>query len=55
MAHAESGRANLIDRASMYVAVSRAKSEAVIYTDDRNALIGVVAQRSQSRQTAMEM
>ena len=55
MAHAESGRANLIDRASMYVAVSRAKSEAVIYPDDRNALIGVVAQRSQSRQTAMEM
>ena len=31
--HAESGRANLVDQKAMYVAISRAKSEAVVVTD----------------------
>ena len=46
MVHAESGRANLVDQASMYVALSRARSEAVVYTDDRGKLAGGLAERS---------
>jgi conjugative relaxase-like TrwC/TraI family protein len=45
MVHAESGRANLVDQASMYVALSRAKREAGVYTDDRGKLAVGVAER----------
>ncbi|WP_419318824.1 MobF family relaxase [Caulobacter sp. ErkDOM-E] len=45
MVHAESGRANLIDQASIYVAISRARSEATVYTDDREKLTRGVQER----------
>lgn len=45
MVHAESGRANLVDQASMYVALSRARNDAVVYTDDRRKLVTGVAER----------
>ena len=49
MVHAESGRANLVDQASIYVAVSRARSEAAIYTDDRTKLVrGLPKSRAKS-------
>ena len=49
MVHAESGRANLVDQASMYVVLSRARSEAVVYTDDRGKLAVGVAERRAER------
>jgi ATP-dependent exoDNAse (exonuclease V) alpha subunit len=45
MVHAESTRANLVDQASMYVAMSRARNEAAVYTDDRGKLAVGVAER----------
>jgi conjugative relaxase-like TrwC/TraI family protein len=45
MVHAESGRANLVDQASIYVALSRARLEAGVYTDDRGKLAAGVAER----------
>lgn len=45
MVHAESGRANLIDQASIYVALSRARLEAGVYTDNRGKLAAGVAER----------
>jgi conjugative relaxase-like TrwC/TraI family protein len=45
MVHAESGRTNLVDQASMYVALSRARREAGLYTDDRGKLAVGVAER----------
>lgn len=39
MAHLESFRANTVDAASAYVAISRAREGAAIYTDSRAKLI----------------
>lgn len=55
MVHAESGRANLVDQASMYVALSRARSEAVVYTDDRGKLAVGVAERVSKMENALEV
>jgi len=38
MAHLESFRANTVDASSAYVAISRARTSAVLYTDDRPSL-----------------
>ena len=43
--HAESGRANLVDQKAMYVAISRAKSEAVVVTDNREKLVRGLGER----------
>lgn len=53
MVHAESGRANLVDQASMYVAMSRARSEAAVYTDDRGKLAVGVAERQARSSVAL--
>jgi ATP-dependent exoDNAse (exonuclease V) alpha subunit len=39
MAHLESFRANTVDARFAYVAISRARTSAVLYTDDRRSLI----------------
>lgn len=54
MVHAESGRTNLVDQASMYVALSRARNEAVVYTDDRGKLAVGLAERQVGAMSALD-
>lgn len=54
MVHAESGRANLVDQASMYVSLSRARSEALVYTDDRGKLAVGLAERQVGAMSALD-
>lgn len=53
LAHAESGSASLVDQKFVYVAVSRARMEAVIVTDDRSKLVAVLHERAGEKQTAL--
>ena len=52
--HADSRSANLVDQKMFYVALSRAKSEAVIVTDDRDRLVAAIYERAGEKQTALE-
>ena len=45
MAHMESFRANTVDAASVYVAISRARPSAAIYTDSRASLTDALGLR----------
>jgi ATP-dependent exoDNAse (exonuclease V) alpha subunit len=51
--HAESGRANLVDQKAMYVAISRAKSEAVVVTDSREKLVRGLGERGETLNLAV--
>ena len=51
--HADSKATNLVDQQMLYVAVSRARSGASIYTDDRGKLISAIAERAGIEQTAL--
>jgi ATP-dependent exoDNAse (exonuclease V) alpha subunit len=51
--HAESGRSNLIDQKAMYVAISRAKVEAVVVTDSREKLVRGLGERGGMENTAI--
>ncbi|MEA3265203.1 MAG: MobF family relaxase [Pseudomonadota bacterium] len=51
--HADSRSTNLVDQKMLYVAVSRARGEAVIVTDDRDRLVRAVTERAGEKQTAM--
>jgi conjugative relaxase-like TrwC/TraI family protein len=51
--HAESGRTNLVDQKAMYVAISRAKSEAVVVTDSREKLVRGLGERGGIENTAL--
>ena len=53
MIHADSKATNLIDQKSFYVAVSRAKESATIYTNDRGKLISAINERAGLAQTAL--
>ncbi len=53
--HADSRSANLVDQKMLYVALSRAKSEAVVVTDDKARLIRAIHERAGEKQTAMEV
>ena len=53
MAHLESFRTNTVDARSTYVAISRAKTSAAIYTDSREKLAGAIEQRSGERSIAL--
>lgn len=53
-AHAESWRVNLVTQASLYVLLSRARSAAHLFTDDRARLAEAVAGRSGQQPTALE-
>ena len=53
--HADSRSTNLVDQKMLYVALSRAKSEAIIVTDDRDRLVRVIYERAGEKQTALEV
>ncbi len=53
--HADSRSANLVDQKMLYVALSRAKSEAIVVTDDKTRLIRAIHERAGEKQTAMEV
>ena len=54
LVHAESDRVNLMSQQSLYVALSRATHEAIVYTDDRLALAAQVARTSGQKETALD-
>ncbi|MEL6773127.1 MAG: MobF family relaxase [Pseudomonadota bacterium] len=51
--HAEASRINLVNRASFYVALSRAKESGVVVTDSRAELAAAVAARAGRKETAL--
>ncbi|MDK2759874.1 MAG: relaxase domain-containing protein [Sphingopyxis sp.] len=51
--HADSRSTNLVDQKLLYVALSRARSEAVVVTDDRERLVRAITERAGEKQTAM--
>jgi ATP-dependent exoDNAse (exonuclease V) alpha subunit len=53
MIHADSRATNLVDQKMLYVAVSRAKTSAAIYTDDRVRLVSAINERAGVAQTAI--
>ena len=53
MVHLESFRTNTVDARSVYVAISRAKGSAAVYTDSREKLAGAIEQRSGERMAAL--
>ena len=55
LVHAESDRVNLMSQQSLYVALSRATHEAIVYTDDRVALATQVARTSGQKETALDI
>ena len=54
LVHAESDRVNLMNQQSLYVALSRATHEAIVYTDDRAALAAQVTRTSGQKETALD-
>ena len=53
MIHADSRAINLVDQKRIYVAVSRAKVSAAVYTDDRGKLVSALRERAGERQVAL--
>jgi len=53
MTHLESFRANTVDARSAYVAISRARQHAAIYTDSKEKLADAIETRSGERQAAI--
>jgi len=53
-AHVESYRANTVDARSVYVAISRARTGATLYTDSRPSLIEALGLRDGSRVGAID-
>ena len=51
--HADSRSTNLVDQKMFYVALSRAKSEAIVVKDDRARLISAIYERAGEKQTAV--
>ncbi|WP_298281622.1 MobF family relaxase [Acidocella sp.] len=51
--HADSAATNLLDQKSFYVALSRAKENTAIYTNDRGKLVGGLLERMGMKQTAL--
>ena len=52
--HADSGATNLVDQKMLYVALSRARSEAIIVTDDKSKLTRALYERAGEKQTALD-
>lgn len=50
--HADSKAANLVDQKSFYVAISRAKETATVFTNDRGKLVSAINERAGQVQTA---
>lgn len=55
MAHVESFRENLVNEKTFYVAISRAREGADLYTDDREKLVAGIAERAGEKITALEV
>jgi ATP-dependent exoDNAse (exonuclease V) alpha subunit len=53
MIHADSRATNLVDQKMMYVAISRARTSAAVYTDDRTKLVSALNERAGIAQTAI--
>jgi conjugative relaxase-like TrwC/TraI family protein len=53
--HAGSRSTNLVDQKMLYVALSRAKTEAIVVTDDKDRLVSAIHERAGEKQTAMEV
>ncbi len=53
MTHLESYRANTVDAKSAYVAISRARKGATLYTDSREGLANAIETRTGERETAL--
>ena len=53
MTHLESFRANTVDAKSAYVAISRARQHAAIYTDSKEGLANAIETRTGERQAAI--
>lgn len=53
MTHLESFRANTVDAKSVYVAISRARKEAIVYTDSKDKLAEAIELRSGEREAAL--
>lgn len=51
--HADSRSTNLVDQKMLYVALSRAKAEAIVVTDDKDRLVRAIYERAGEKQTAM--
>lgn len=51
--HADSRSTNLVDQKMLYVALSRAKAEAVVVTDEKDRLVRAIYERAGEKQTAM--
>jgi ATP-dependent exoDNAse (exonuclease V) alpha subunit len=54
MAHMESFRAGSVDARAAYVALSRAKSHAALYTDSREALTRALGIRNHTPRAALD-
>jgi conjugative relaxase-like TrwC/TraI family protein len=52
--HADSRSINLVDQKMMYVGISRAKTSAAVYTDDRAKLVSGIMERAGEKQMALE-
>ena len=50
--HAESSRVNLMNQQAAYVGLSRAKSEAIVFTDDKDRLAAQIERESGQKETA---
>jgi len=54
LVHVDSRSTNLVDQKMLYVALSRAKAEAIVVTDDRERLMRAIYERAGEKQIAME-
>jgi ATP-dependent exoDNAse (exonuclease V) alpha subunit len=54
MAHVEAFRANTVDARSVYVAISRARTDATLYTDSRPSLIEALGLRDGAQVGAID-
>ena len=51
--HADSRSTNLVDQKMLYVALSRARAEAIVVTDHKDRLVRAIYERAGEKQTAM--
>ena len=54
MAHLEAFRTNTVDAASAYVAISRARDHAAVYTDNRSRLAHAIGLRDGTQIAALD-
>ncbi|WP_088311489.1 MobF family relaxase [Novosphingobium sp. B 225] len=53
--HADSRSTNLVDQKMLYVALSRARNEAIVVTDDRERLVRAITERAGEKQAASSL